>query len=106
MEDTSEVPALWKNKVVYVYLRNGGGSSLETGIALSDVRFEVINGRVFLAGTALSDPSDWVADLPLLVLWEEVIHVVIVDSPDEYNLRSRRARALLAHATASDEEPQ
>lgn len=106
MENTNEIPTAWKDKVVYVYLRDGGGASLETGIALSNVRFDVVNGRVFLAGTALSDPSDWVADLPLLVLWDEIIHVVVIGSADEYVRRSQRARSLLAPTTASPEEPQ
>jgi hypothetical protein len=104
MTPTATVPESWKGKVVYVYLRGGGGASLHTGIAMKDVRFQTVNDRVFLAGSALSDPSDWVADLPLLVLWEEVIHIVVVDSPEDYFSRSQRARALLAHASTSDDD--
>src|SRR5688500_64527 len=101
MSQIAEIPPTWRGKVIYLYLRGGGGAALDTGIAMRDVRFENVNGRTFLAGFALSDPSDWVADLPLLVLWEEVIHVAVIDSPDEYFARSQRARALLGRIPSS-----
>lgn len=104
--EISRAPDAWKGKVVYVYLRGGGGPSLHTGIAVRDARFETIDGRVFLAGLALSDPSDWVADLPLLVLWEEIIHIVIIDSAADYFSRSERARAMASRTQSDDDTPQ
>lgn len=106
MTDTIETPSAWKGKVVYVYLRGGGGPSLHTGIAVRDVRLETISGRVFVSGLALSDPSDWVADLPLLILWDEIIHVVIIDSPADFFSRWERARAAARSHSPDDETPQ
>lgn len=103
---TLRTPDAWKGKVVYVYLRGGGGPSLHTGIAVRDARFDTIDGRVFLAGFALSDPSDWVADLPLLILWEEIVHMVIIDSPADFFSRWERARGILARAERDDDTPQ
>lgn len=56
-------------------------------------------------GRALSDPRDWLSDRPLLVLWEEIIHIAIVDSPEHFYSRSEHARALLAHDQLSDDLP-
>jgi hypothetical protein len=104
--EMSAIPEEWRGKVVYVYLRGGGGESLHTGIAMRDVRFESINERLFLVGRALSDPRDWLSDLPLLVLWDEIIHIAILNSPEDYSSRSERARAMLAHVESSDDTPQ
>ena len=69
MGQENDVPPEWKDRVLYVYLRGGGGESLQTGIALSNASFTRIKDQLFLSGRALSDPSDWVAELPLLILW-------------------------------------
>lgn len=91
--DNVDVPESWNGKVVFVYLRGGGGTALQGGIAMRDVRVETVNGRAFLSGRALSDPRDWTADLPLLVLWDEVVHIVLIDSPKEFMMRWERALA-------------
>lgn len=87
------IPESWNGKVVFVYLRGGGGTALQGGIAMREVHLETINERVFLSGRALSDPRDWTADLPLLVLWDEVVHIVLIDSPKEFMARWERALA-------------
>lgn len=106
MRDSDErVPDEWLGKVLYVYFRGGGGRSLESGVAIRDARFMTINGRVFLAGVALSDPDDWVADLPLLILWEDVMHVVIINSQADFFARWTRALAS-ARLPGGDDTPQ
>lgn len=99
-----DVPDSWNHKVVFVYLRGGGGTSLQGGIAMRGVRLETVSGRVFLSGRALSDPRDWTADLPLLVLWDEVVHIALIDSPEEF--MSRWERALARTPAGDDDAPQ
>jgi hypothetical protein len=73
---------------------------MHTGIAIRDVRFETIQDRL-LAGFALSDPNDWMADLPLLVLWEEIVHIAVVDATGRIRIQFKHLPVY--HTRAAEE---
>ncbi|HEY3042287.1 MAG TPA: hypothetical protein VGJ66_26390 [Pyrinomonadaceae bacterium] len=94
-------PESWKNKVVFVYLRNPG-AVLQNGIAVVEPKLQNIQGQKFLVGKMPEDSREWMSGLPIMVVWEEIIHIAIFDSLEDYYARLER---VVAYQRSENKDP-
>ena len=84
-------PDSWKDKVVFVYLRNPG--AVQNGIAVVEPNLQNIQGQKFLVGKMPEDSREWMSGLTIMIVWEEIIHIAIFDSLEDYYARLERVLA-------------
>ena len=76
-------PKNWEGKVLYVYIKDAG-QALQSGVPVCEARLEKVSDKWFLVGRAPDDPRDWISNLPLMIAWEHVLHVLVMNSLEEY----------------------
>lgn len=86
----TQLPASWAGKILLVYVSSPGPLA-QAGIAIADPVLETQHGRLFLTGKVPAHERDWASELPVAVAWDQVAHVLIFSTVDEY--RSRVANA-------------
>jgi hypothetical protein len=95
-------PKNWQGKVLYVYIKDAG-PALQSGIPLCEARLEDISGRIFLVGRAPDDPRDWISNLPLMIAWDQVLHMLVMNSLEEYFDRVETASFSIQTPRAKDD---
>jgi hypothetical protein len=94
-------PEFWKDKVLFAYLRNPG-PALQNGIPVVEAKLQNIQGEKCVVGKLPEDPREWQAGLPIMIRWDEIIHIAIFDSLEDYYARLERA---ISSQTQDHKEP-
>jgi hypothetical protein len=82
----------WSGKVVLIYLATVSGGSPPC-VAVAHAALESRGGRQFVIGSVPSHPQDWASDLRIEVAWDQVSHVLVFDSLDQYREKMAQAPA-------------
>lgn len=61
-------------------------SSSEDTLAIKDIKFKTLNGRLFVVGTIPkgATTNDWAAERPSAIAWDVVTDYMIFDSEEQY----------------------
>ena len=88
----SELPDSWRGKILIVYLSSPAPGA-QAGVAIAEPRLESHSGRSFLVGQVPPHERDWASELPVAVAWDQVAHVLVFASLEEYRKRVASAPA-------------
>ncbi len=83
----------FKGKLVLLYTTNAP-HAIKDGILIEYASFTKYGGKLFLTGRTpeIEDKSlEWISNLQGGVVWDDVTHYLIFDSPDDYLNRIGKA---------------
>ena len=83
----------FNHKVVTFYVADAP-RGIETGIAMENVEFKRLGGRLFAIGrVAAMAGSEWVSHLQSAIAWDSVVHYLVFDSPEDFSTRMAKTKS-------------